>query len=488
MTSKAAKKAYQLANRGPKISRAEQRRLDAEELKRQKKEYEREKAAARAKAAREKKEAKTNAEKEARKKMGIPEPSKFVRASQPTISRFVRNSNKRPWQEMETMAEDSDNKVCEGGIEEHDEAQPPPKRTAVHDSDDEFGEFPSLSQSDLLEKIVSSIAAVERNVSCPIRQMKAVTISRRHETSQELSVRIPNGEDELSFDGSDVFAYTANTQLLSEAAKAACRSDGAQQLETNPVSQTRSRPNSAPKPVNYANRAPKVNIQDRERSVETPITTRPILQKPSNTSPPPPIPPKERKSISFAPTPPKPRYTSRSISRPIPRPRQNFPPSATQVFLKNHLDDFFPSPTQEIRELLEDVNDLPSNTQVARELNLVEDEPFADLISTEDLILSSQDLLEITTPNRAPPKQVDESNFTPPVPRAKSRFFEEKEDDLLQAAIHESKVLAANQKEQKVPLKKSSGTTRTLHRVQSTATDYGDDEFRGCSQELLALC
>ena len=494
MTSKAAKKAYQLANRGPKISRAEQRRLDAEELKTQKKEYEREKAAAKSKAAREKKETKMNAEKEARRRMGVPEPSKFVRASQPTISRFVRSGNKRSWQEMERMAEESDDTVCEGHIERDNEAQPKANRLAVEDSEDEFGEFPSLSQSDLLEKIDSSMVSLGGKGSGPPHRMKTSPVSKRHQASQELPVTRPHDEEEFPFDDSQVFADMANTQLLSEAVEAAHRSDPGLRLDAKPVSQNLRRANGTPNPTNHTNRAATVDSQGRGRSIELPNTTWLAFTEPSVIEPPSHVSNNERKCVSFAPTPPRPHHPPRTISRPLPRSRPNFPPSATQVFLENHLDDFFPSPTQEIRELHEDVFDLPSNTHIAKEISPrkpIDDELFANLISTQELILSSQDLLEITTPNRAPTKRIQDTKFTssPPVPREKHRFFEEKEDDLLQAAIHESKVFAANLKVQKVPLKEASGTTTlTLQRIQSAPTDYGDDELRGCSQELLALC
>jgi hypothetical protein len=44
---------------------------------------------------------------------------------------------------------------------------------------------------------------------------------------------------------------------------------------------------------------------------------------------------------------------------------------ATQTFLEDHLNEFFPSPSQEIRELLGDIDDIPTDTQIARELEPV---------------------------------------------------------------------------------------------------------------------
>jgi hypothetical protein len=89
--------------------------------------------------------------------------------------------------------------------------------------------------------------------------------------------------------------------------------------------------------------------------------------------------------------------------------------------------------------------------------------------------LSSQDILEITTPSRAPQPA--------PAPKEKRRFFEEKEEDLLQAALHESRIAAR----QEPPLKKPPRPKRSLQRVQSAATDYGDEEFSAYGKELLAM-
>lgn len=88
MTSKQVKKAYRERNKKPRISKAEQRRLELAEQERIRKELEKEKQASRAKAARERKKAKDEANKEARRKSGRPLVD--VRPSQDTISRFMR--------------------------------------------------------------------------------------------------------------------------------------------------------------------------------------------------------------------------------------------------------------------------------------------------------------------------------------------------------------------------------------------------------------
>ncbi|KAH7041350.1 uncharacterized protein B0I36DRAFT_344962 [Microdochium trichocladiopsis] len=88
MTTKQAKKAYQKANRGPKLSKAEIRRQELLEQDRIRKEAEKERNQARARLARDRKREKEENERAEKKKKGLPLVS--VRPSQDTIARFVR--------------------------------------------------------------------------------------------------------------------------------------------------------------------------------------------------------------------------------------------------------------------------------------------------------------------------------------------------------------------------------------------------------------
>ncbi|KAI0468388.1 hypothetical protein F4859DRAFT_491466 [Xylaria cf. heliscus] len=88
MTTRQVKKAYQKANKGPKLSRAEQRRQELFEQDRIRKEFEKEKNQARARAARDKKREREERERAEKKKKGLPLVD--VRPSQGTIARFVR--------------------------------------------------------------------------------------------------------------------------------------------------------------------------------------------------------------------------------------------------------------------------------------------------------------------------------------------------------------------------------------------------------------
>ncbi|RDW75136.1 hypothetical protein BP6252_06278 [Coleophoma cylindrospora] len=653
MTSKEAKKAYAKASRVPKLSRAEQRRLETEERERQRKEYERERAAAKAKAAREKKAEKAAAERNARKKAGLPEPSKFVRPSQPTISVFVKTGTKRSWREADGNEQgqgDASEVVSE---EPEDEVQPAAKRIVLEDSEDDFGDFPSLSQSDMPqildnhdssnEMALINNDGVSKAVSptpCPGREAGDVPAP-----SQELPpLRKDGGDDDQNLN-SQALAEMINTQLRSEAAEAESRavSDAGGRKSSSPpttvpppteprkcIEPPRCIPRPVPSSMNLrrdmqATSSTSQNLPDKPtklvsshalaprvihghrisldhtlehdkevnknltvkqthttqhnhtvntghtvfqkhtvaqghtvhqahtfettplRASERPNSRQPLRETSSNMMPPPPIHIKTAKIIN---TPARVRPASRTAHNTLKNTFIDAPPSATQAFLETHFDDFFPSPSQQVRELEDEINDLPSNTQVARELedddeiSSSEDDggdKDAPIVSqtlpqnntkvmeastetstipgnedvgffcTQDLILSSQDMAEIDTPSRAPPVE----NPMPAPPR-RTRFFEEKEEDLVLAAMHESRILAEQKKQGwKVPLNESFGTDygdfdidddilneaipqndsgaerkksgkRTLVRVPSGMTDYGEDDFSGCSQEILA--
>ncbi|RFU35154.1 hypothetical protein B7463_g1250, partial [Scytalidium lignicola] len=223
---------------------------------------------------------------------------------------------------------------------------------------------------------------------------------------------------------------------------------------------------------------------------------------------------------------------SRSVNGTAHNEPSRIPPSATQSFLEQHLDDFFPSPSQEVRELLMDIDDLPSNTQIEKELQeppppkgvelpdlpliLSQDimssqeeleiatssppapppsppaPPLVPFFSTQD-IMSSQEELEITTPHQPQP-EMQGKDFTPPLsrsrePKPRSPFFQEKEEDLVHAALEESKIMA-NERTETIPFtarEQEQRRRKKRRRASSITTDYGDEELRDCEEELFAL-
>lgn len=199
-------------------------------------------------------------------------------------------------------------------------------------------------------------------------------------------------------------------------------------------------------------------------------------------------------------------------------------PPSTLAFLETHLDDFFPSPSQQIRELVKDIDDIPTKTQVAREIELDQAVvkapsegpsplPQSQFIGTEDIGLHmlssqgleiSQDLTEIFTGSKT--KSLDFRRLTstardlglieipnpPPSPelpktRTKPRFFEEKEEDLLIAALHESLLMAKQQARSSSPRRSQRITqNRKEVKVVCSKDDYDSDGFE-TDPDLLAV-
>ncbi|KAG9248034.1 hypothetical protein BJ878DRAFT_489974 [Calycina marina] len=363
MTSKQAKKAYQKKNKGPKVSRVEQARLDWQELEAQKKEYEHERALKKAKAARDKKAQKAEEERAERKRKGLPEPSRHVRASQPRISMFVTNGNgkKRSWQQMATVGDESEDTNIDTTIECDEE--PLAKRIAAEapaneSSDDEFGDFPSISQEqDLLEKLDSS--ALEESVLEP-------------SSPQELPALRQNTSDGEDF--GDDLDELATVQRLSEA-------DAILKALSEPA------------PRENGEKNDRRDMVERDKDIKSPIHNISVSSLQVRSMAPKTL---LRQTLN-APT----TFFTTHKALTVTQPTSVL--SATQAFLESHLDDFFPSPSQEVRELLKDLDDIPSNTQVAMEIETparVEDDSWADMFSTQDLVLSPQDLLDIATPTR----------------------------------------------------------------------------------------
>jgi hypothetical protein len=90
MTSKQVKEAYKSASKGPRMSRAERIQMERAEQQRIRKEMEKEKSAAKARLLRDKKKEKELAEREVKRREGRPLVN--VRPSQDTIARFMRGN------------------------------------------------------------------------------------------------------------------------------------------------------------------------------------------------------------------------------------------------------------------------------------------------------------------------------------------------------------------------------------------------------------
>lgn len=93
MTSKQAQKLYREATRGPRLSKAEQRRIEREEQERIRRELEKDRQANKARVLREKKKTKEREAAEEKRRRGLPLVT--VRPSQGTIEGFVRGAGRK---------------------------------------------------------------------------------------------------------------------------------------------------------------------------------------------------------------------------------------------------------------------------------------------------------------------------------------------------------------------------------------------------------
>jgi hypothetical protein len=464
MTSKQAKKLYRQTTT-PRVSLAEHRRIEAQERERIRREHERERAAEKAKAAREKKQKKANEAKEMRRKMGLPEPSRWVRASQRTIVGFIS--------------------VVAGT-----------KRAREQVSD-----------------------RLEGNIG------------------QSAAKRVALVQPEV-----DIELGTARVENLSPAPPLQAFSASHGLTQPEPISGTSPRPTESGK-KRTGNLPNCILINNTDRPSEIPNTRPRIPLREIRNMPPPPIP-----AISKSVGPP-----SKKIIRPNTGRRQFTvtPPSSDVAYLEANLNISLPSPSKQVRELLEDISDIPSNTQVAREIDaddghgvsrlespqsqpansvqlakplksarvalseitfksatlLQESKPGAskvqienddlglEFLSSQDLVISSQDLRDMNTPSRVVTPRLTHHSpqgyisikkaESPPPPKTKPRFSEERDDDLLHAAIHES-LRAIRQAVHKPS--RWNPPPRSQHRVSSAASEYGDEDFEmGIGPELLAV-
>lgn len=414
MTTKQAKKAYQQKNKGPKLSKTEQRRRDLFEQDRIRKEFEKEKNQARARAARDKKKEKEEKVRAERKKKGLPLVD--VHPSQDTIAWFVRGDRRK--QETRTAspvtadADDSDS----GTQSAEDEPEPPPKKQKTEFSVPEGPESPEpgycpssagiLGISPTAVQIPNTREATTED-NGPVKEQSAPehpnlglddpeTVDELLDELVNVPSSLPN-DNEAARDGEPLLkeqvVHVPNRPSPPKSP------DGHVHLPipTQKTPQEQKAEDSASLPsirqplqtlvtneVNLRNKQPTPNRTKLSIPIESPIIDSPIqtsrksqphvlappsFRRPQTPMGPPRLPPKF-KAPSHTPAsgprtpqflvkqPHVPKFKS-SIS-PISRPRGGHvpqrtageqPPMSTQLFMFSHLDDFFPSPSQEVREV-----------------------------------------------------------------------------------------------------------------------------------------
>ncbi|KAI2468987.1 hypothetical protein F4781DRAFT_395970 [Annulohypoxylon bovei var. microspora] len=435
MTSKQAKKAYQKANQGPKLSKAERRRQELFEQDRIRKEFEKEKNQARAKAARDRKKEKEEKERAAKKKKGLPLVD--VHPSQDTIAWFVRGNGKKKQSNsavsLSTVNKDDGDGDGRISSSDENEPEPSPKRQKtespapvpmdvdpVVDADPEYSPSPTGVGGDSMSTAqgldtgeVPPPPEVNGSVErCPTPDHLHIDVdepetieslpdelfnelidatdssSKNEETAPNTDLplprdqKTPNSQPSSRPSDNCLRSPSPTRELLQEKKAEDSASLPSTQRPLQPLSTTEvnSRTNYTPKeptpdrgkPITPIN-APWIKSPTQvPKKVQPSVPTSRSFQHPKTPMGPPPIPPKF-KSRSHVPsrgpnTPPflvKQAHTpnSHSVSNPIPKPHEGYVhqslreehlPTSTQLFMLGHLDDFFPSPSQEVRELFDE--------------------------------------------------------------------------------------------------------------------------------------
>ncbi|KAI1114556.1 hypothetical protein F5Y14DRAFT_163598 [Nemania sp. NC0429] len=449
MTTKQVKKAYQKANKQPRISKAEQRRQELFEQDRIRKELEKERNQARARAARDKKKEKEERERAEKKKKGLPLVD--VRPSQDTIARFVRagprsqrgdsqdlsqtrrfdeadKENAPPVETVERVPSPphvacrDDNGPGSGAGSAHLNyvGEPPSKKRRVsvpeedYEGDDALllkvanevdsplrkpdskghvasgrverppspgvtdgqldvddGFFIDMSQENLLHNLFRETESVHITLNAsgiPISGQQQdqpppaeLPPPKPHE-NQALSPkelkRLPHYKEQAAI-ATEPPALPHQATLSSEVLKDTTRALR-QNLSLEKAMRTSTPPSLAVYPISRVQKsqptAPGSRFLRHSQTLMAPPLILPKFKPSKQDSAGGPRTPQFLKPSQRSPMlPPRTPVTGPHHSR-VAKPTQvpeNHPPPSTQLFILNHLDDFLPSPSQEVREIFE---------------------------------------------------------------------------------------------------------------------------------------
>ncbi|RMJ11324.1 hypothetical protein BHE90_009703 [Fusarium euwallaceae] len=348
MTSKQAQKAYKAANKGPKLTRAEIWKQEKAEQERIRKEFEKEKAAAKAKIAREKKKEKELAEKAEKRKKGLPLVN--VRPSQETITWFARGNGSTKKRDAKgkdvkanTIEEETDPTETTAADKTDEEPQPPIKKVRTlesvqEDEQDTPGVGVGATAKDELQRPSPSprgqdIQGAEEEL---MEDRGGVPVSNNSQHILDQPRREENildTEDELDADFEEELAL----ELLEDLEAAADKG-----CDQKPANKDESMHESVPET--------KVGTLDQLAGTGVPPANRYEEDLGLHRPNPP--------SVTFI-KPALPKQRERPPASPSPSPPRQAPPMSTQAILVN-FDDFFPSSSQQARELEEDDDIIPS--------------------------------------------------------------------------------------------------------------------------------
>lgn len=510
MTTKQAKKLYRQKSKGPKLSKAEQRRIDLMEQDRIRKEFEKDKAQARARTARDKKKAKEDKERDEKRKKGLPLVD--VHPSQGTISRFIsrlglagKNNN-----HLESLQEADSESATEFESDADAQNEPCEERNGYH-VQDHNRKAQGKENEDPAEALGDSAArpAKRRKLSQPSRTLldRMIHIPSQRSVgavarvAQEMEMESWSRPSSIDTDDPATEAMLED-QLIADvelaSSKSATRSSPNRQSPSReplpshvqPPSHTSLAPRapSPPPPPHPQSRPqpPRLNkLQGRQLPTSTRVPlgdvpqteqfrakAKPVddaFKRPASPFVPggrqgpatrcavaakPPAPPRFKPPAgAVVPRSGRPRFLPKPAkAAPTPVPVQASPtyagsrrsafqtayafPTSTQLLVMNHVDDLFPTPSQEARELHEDQQPAKTANIPTRPPSLLHKPPFFTeehvdhqdgrssvvgpgrptpppqdqpggnarpefpFLATQDLILSSQDIEELDTPSK----------------------------------------------------------------------------------------
>ncbi|RGP79217.1 hypothetical protein FLONG3_2653 [Fusarium longipes] len=404
MTSKQVRNAYKAANKGPKLTRAEQWKQEKAEQERIKKEFEREKAAAKAKVARDKKKEKELAEKEEKRKKRMPLVN--VRPSQETISWFVRgngSTKKRDAQGQEvdkagaTTKETNDITEETTNTDDNEIKQPAMKMQKLGDiqeDDEEVSDAGDVGMEMRAQDQQPSSSSEPPRIEEPCKKTKQDDTTEPAEEAPAVSkpqllaprqpileIELEGMEDDLDEDFEEDLALDMLEDIEAAMDKSAPKTGPV--IDTAPKCYTKPGPAVPQLPVDTI-KVPAPNRYAEDLGLRRPPS--PTFVKP-----------------------PLPRHSPRGMEARSSSPPRQEPPMSTQAILYN-LDDFFPSSSQQARELEEDLDD--DGLMPSAPLHLT---PIAE----EEEDFEDEEPLESPEPSRLPVLDPAPDSPSPP-PR---RFF-----------------------------------------------------------------
>ncbi|KAK7423582.1 hypothetical protein QQX98_001040 [Neonectria punicea] len=367
MTSKQVQKAYKAATKGPRLTRAERIREEKAEQERIRKEFEKEKASAKARAAREKKKGKELAEKEEKRKKGLPLVS--VRPSQETIAWFVRGNGtakKRDSEGRDVKANETPEPVT---------PCPPVKAPRLGDIlEDEEGDEGDEGEDERDDRKEDRWENKEKDE-------KELEMGKKRDERKEEIKEMRNDMDPWNdLDAADDLDDLEEMEELEKQGKLddyfdeELASDLLQDLveEARESMSKRQRPpliTSAP--ALQSNNTITIQGQTKSTTEHAQNTNAPTIQKGPNpmTGYAQDLGLARKPRPEYSPPRPKPSFqrphpVTPARHSPSPSPPHQDPPLSTQAILFN-FDDFFPSSSQQARELEEEVAEERQSTAAA---------------------------------------------------------------------------------------------------------------------------